>query len=77
MSASATSQNEGNALARGDQVGTLCFLALVIIIAICSVFLTFSFPKTPLPTDIGPARFPKYLCFLSYCALAQFNLSLR
>ncbi|WP_321340605.1 tripartite tricarboxylate transporter TctB family protein [uncultured Cohaesibacter sp.] len=78
MSASVTSQNEGSALAKGDQIGTLCFLALVIIIAICSVFLTFSFPKTPLPTDIGPARFPNIFafCLIVLCAI-QFVLTLK
>ncbi|WP_119305932.1 tripartite tricarboxylate transporter TctB family protein [Cohaesibacter haloalkalitolerans] len=78
MSASATSQNEDAALTRGDRIGTLCFLALIIVIALCSVFLTFSFPQTPLPTDIGPARFPNiFAFFLIVLCVAQIVLTLK
>ena len=78
MSASATSQADGIALTRGERIGTLCLLALVIGLAVCSFILSLSFPKTPLPTDIGPARFPNIFafCLIVLCAV-QFVLTLK
>ena len=74
MSAAATNGSEakGVPVTSGDRIGTLVFLACVTIIAITSIILSLSFPATPLPTDVGPARFPNLfaVCLIVLC-LAQ------
>lgn len=78
MTASASDKKLATALSRGDRIGTLCFLVLVAAIAAGLIVATFSFPDTPLPTDVGPARFPDLFAgvLIALCAV-QFYLTLK
>ncbi|MET3600817.1 tripartite tricarboxylate transporter TctB family protein [Martelella mangrovi] len=78
MTAPAPAREPATPLSRGDRIGTLCFLVLVAAIAAGLIVATFSFPDTPLATDVGPARFPDLFAtvLIALCAI-QFYMTLK
>ncbi len=74
MSKSSPRTNTLDPIANGDRIGTLIFLALIVLVASAAIITSFSFPETALKTNVGPARFPDLFAsvLIALCVIQGF-----